>query len=315
MVDTSQQIKLLNEELHNIKIELNAWKEHAKDSDEKLEFLDKQNGTANPASAFYDPAHERIIEKLGKDNLTLRKQITELTGLESRDCDTILKEREALKDENARLKDQLEIKFRENQRLKRETNDNDKKRLLAKCSQLQIENGLLKSSLMLQNQVNAYMKECVDNLRDEFLELFLYNYNTKGEEFIQAIKELESAKKNGLPKSLLTPLKKSQATETEPEPETKLQVLRDSLTNLEIGGKPNIDSAVGTIDDEFKELNAMLLDTKKENEWLKNENVLLKNENRRLESQNHGQELIDSMIRANEKLENELKNANKAVSF
>ena len=328
MVDNLQNIESLKEEIHNIKLELNAWKEHAKDSDEKLEFLDKQNGPINPAEAFYNPVNKRIIEKLGNENLILRKQVTELTGLENINTDTILKEREKLRDEVKRLKCELEIKYRENQRLQKESNDNEKKRLLARCSQLQMESGLLKSSLMLQNQTNTYIKECVDTLRDEFLEIFLYNCKIKGEEFIQAVKELDSAKTNGLPKSLLTPLRKSQATETEPiSANEKIyqehEKLREDLISLNIGIEPKKqtsppDSAVGTLDDERIEINSMLREIKEENERLKKENNRLKEEINRLadlSSNNPGQELIDSMIRETEKLNNDLKAAKVTVSL
>ena len=297
MNDNTNDVELLKEDLRKTKLELYAWKDHAHNADEMLAFLDKQ-GPKNPAAEFYSPVVKRIIKKVENDYLSLKKQLTEKSGLEN--AEEILKEKERLRIEVARLREVLQTKFKENQRLQKEIVDTEYKNILAKCTSLQNENGILKSNLMLQNQTNTYMKECVDNLKDEFLEIFLHNVKLNGDEFIKAVKELDSSNQSSLPKSLLTPLKKSQGTDTsEMITVVEEQDLRETFArNFHvIEGASRLDSAVGTQDEELQETNALLREFRQENDHLKNELESLKMEK---------EEIINQVIRESDTLRNEL---------
>ena len=312
----------LEEQLHNTKLELQAWKEQAMDSQEMLSYLDKHQRTENPAAEFYNPTIKHVTKKLEEDYMILKAQVPDLMKLES--ADVILRERGTLKQEVLRLKELNQNKFKENQRLQKIIKDSESSidtskiktdyvRHLSKYTALQNENAILKSSLLLRDQTTDHIKKCIDSLKDEFLKLFLFNYKSKGEDFIKAIQNLneKQIKEEGLPISLLTPLTQSKGTDTREMIEFNYELIKN--LNLSSAERKLPDSgqgsAVASITDDAQHSIKMLREMTEKNERLEHENKNLKMEVESLKAKNNQDTLVQDLLKQIDTSDNELKTA------
>ncbi|XP_066926018.1 uncharacterized protein MCAP_0864-like [Clytia hemisphaerica] len=320
--ELEQILQMKEREIKDLNIQLQSLQEYVKDSEKIVAFKERmiKDMPKNPAIQFYDPVLKRTIQRLSKENQSFKDILNE--KYKSKEAADITLEIKEVRKENEHLREQLDSKFRDNQRLQQSLNSEDKKndnlkKLTDKCSILQNENRIIRSTLLLQDQSNEYLKKCVDSQRDEFLKIFLQiSSDEQGQTFIDAIRNLNSSQTK-LPMGLLTPLSRDQSTDTK-EIEG-VEALRGAIADqlripkgplLNKGGADS-DSAIASMSDEIQSLNKMLRDSTEENESLKTkidevnfENETLKKE--RQNQQSNSEQFIDELLKRTHVIEGEL---------
>ena len=140
-------------EIKDLNIKLQSLQEHVKDAEKMVAFKDRmmKDMSKNPAIQFYDPVLKSTIDKLSKENQSYKNILNEKYS--SGEAANITLEIEKVKKENEHLREQLQSKFKDNQRLQQAMDSEDKKienlkKLTDKCSVLQNENRIIRSSLM-----------------------------------------------------------------------------------------------------------------------------------------------------------------------